>query len=149
MAANRGIHRPIVPRYTPQELIAAFAISCLTGGLLTDIAYWKSAEFIWADFSAWLISAGVVAAVLAIVVALVDYLVFRSRRRLVPPLPYLLASLLVLVLAIFNMMIHSRDAWTSVVPWGLTLSAATVVVLLAAALWRTMELRRACREVEP
>jgi uncharacterized membrane protein len=26
--------------------------------------------------------------------------------------------------------VHTRDAWTSVVPWGLTLSAATVIVLL-------------------
>jgi uncharacterized membrane protein len=29
-----------------------------------------------------------------------------------------------------NMFVHSRDAWTSVVPWGLALSAATVLILM-------------------
>ena len=36
----------------------------------------------------------------------------------------------VLVLALFNSFIHSRDAWTSVVPTGLMLSAITVLVML-------------------
>ena len=35
-----------------------------------------------------------------------------------------------LVLAIFNAFIHSRDAYTSVVPTGLILSALTVLILL-------------------
>ena len=35
-----------------------------------------------------------------------------------------------LILALFNSLIHSRDAWTSVVPTGLTLSAITVLVML-------------------
>ncbi|WP_337180998.1 DUF2231 domain-containing protein [Shinella sp.] len=147
MATTLSADRP-APRYTPHELIAAFAVSCILGGLLTDLAYWKSAEFLWADFSAWLVSASVVAMVVALVAALIDYLIFRSRRRM-PRLSYLAVGLVVLVLATFNMMIHSRDAWTSVVPWGLTLSAVTVLVLLAAAIWRTVELRRACREVQP
>jgi len=40
--------------------------------------------------------------------------------------------LAVFVLALFNAFIHSRDAWTSVVPTGLTLSAVTFVVILVA-----------------
>jgi len=35
-----------------------------------------------------------------------------------------------MILATFNMLIHTRDAWTSVVPWGVTLSAITVVALI-------------------
>ena len=35
-----------------------------------------------------------------------------------------------LILATFNMLVHTRDAWTSVVPWGLVLSAAIVLVLI-------------------
>ena len=37
-----------------------------------------------------------------------------------------------LVAAVFNAFIHSRDAWTSVVPAGLILSAITSVLALAA-----------------
>jgi uncharacterized membrane protein len=35
----------------------------------------------------------------------------------------------VLVLAFFNVLIHTRDAWTSVVPTGLILSIVTVLIL--------------------
>lgn len=149
MVTTTHAYRPALHRYAPQELIAAFAIACMIGGLLTDIAYWKSAEFLWADFSAWLVSTGAVAAIIAVIAALIGYLVGRRRRRLTPRLPYLLSGIIVLVLAIFNMMIHSRDAWTSVVPWGLTLSAITVFVLSLTAVWRIIELRRANREVQP
>ena len=44
--------RPIHPMLVP------FPIACFTGALITDIAYWKTAEMMWADFSAWLLLAG-------------------------------------------------------------------------------------------
>ena len=33
-------------------------------------------------------------------------------------------------MATVDVLVHTRDAWTSVVPWGLVLSAAVVVVLV-------------------
>jgi uncharacterized membrane protein len=36
-----------------------------------------------------------------------------------------------LILATFNMLVHTRDAWSSVVPWGLVLSALVVAVIIA------------------
>ncbi|WP_375382205.1 DUF2231 domain-containing protein [uncultured Sphingomonas sp.] len=36
----------------------------------------------------------------------------------------------VLVLGLFNNLVHSRDAWTSVVPQGLIISLVTVLVLI-------------------
>ena len=149
MATTEDAYPPALHRHSPQELIAAFAIACMIGGLLTDIAYWNSAEFLWADFSAWLVSTGAMAAVVAILAAIIGNLIARPRPRLVPPLPYLLAGTLVVVLAVFNTLIHSRDAWTSVVPWGLTLSAATLFVLLLTAIWHMLAHRRADREVQP
>ena len=35
-----------------------------------------------------------------------------------------------MILATLNMLVHTHDAWTSVVPWGLVLSAAVVLILL-------------------
>jgi len=37
------------------------------------------------------------------------------------------------VLALFNNFVHSRDAWTSVMPMGLALSAMTVLAMLITA----------------
>jgi uncharacterized membrane protein len=41
----------------------------------------------------------------------------------------MIGNLIVLVLAFFNNLVHTRDAWTSVVPTGLILSLVTVLIL--------------------
>jgi uncharacterized membrane protein len=116
-------HRPIHPLLVPIPIV------CFVGVLLTDITYWRSADMMWADFSAWLVSVGVVFGVLAAIFGLIDFLGDRHVRAQPPAWPHALGNIVVLVLATLNMFVHSRDAWTSVVPWGLALSAATVLIL--------------------
>ena len=109
-------------------LLVSFPIACFCGALATDIAYATTADMMWADFSAWLLAVGIIVGVIAALVGLVD--LFSHRRTRSPVLPVAICCLLVLVLAFFDNLIHSRDAWTSVVPLGLALSAANVVVIL-------------------
>jgi uncharacterized membrane protein len=120
VAARRPIH------WAPM----AIANACFVGTLLTDVTYWRSAEMMWADFSAWLLFAGLVMGALAVLAALVDLFSGRLFRTGGPVGLYLLGSIAVLVISFFNALVHSRDAWTSVVPTGLALSAAAVIVLL-------------------
>ena len=116
--------RPIHPMLVP------FPIACFTGALFTDVAYWKTAEMMWADFSTWLLFAGLVMGVLAALAGLIDFLSNRLIRGLSSAWLHMAGNAAVLILALFNSLIHSRDAWTSVVPTGLTLSAITVLVML-------------------
>jgi uncharacterized membrane protein len=67
--------------------------------------------------------------VLAAIAGLVDFLSNRLIRAQPPAWPHLIGNLVVLVLAFFNALIHTRDAWTSVVPIGLILSIVTVLIL--------------------
>ncbi|ESZ24873.1 DUF2231 domain-containing protein [Mesorhizobium sp. L2C084A000] len=120
VAARRPFHK------TPM----AVANACFVGTLLTDVAYWRGAEMMWADFSAWLLLAGLVVGVLAVLAALVDLFTGRLSGEAGRVWPYLLGSLVVLVVSLFNALVHSRDAWTSVVPTGLILSAVAVIVIL-------------------
>jgi uncharacterized membrane protein len=106
---------------------------------LTDIAYWQSANMQWANFSAWLLAAGLFVAVFAIIVGLVDFLSDRRIRDLGVAWMYAGGNLLALLLAILNSFIHSRDAYTSVVPAGLILSAMTVLIMLVTG-WMGWEL---------
>jgi len=85
---------------------------------------------LWADFSAWLVSAGVILGWLAAIAGVVDLAGHRYERGPAPAWVYAGGNLIALVLATLNMLVHTRDAWTSVVPWGLTLSAATVIILI-------------------
>ena len=117
--AGHPIHPMLVP----------IPIACFTGALLTDIAYVVSAEIMWADFSAWLLIVGVVFGVLAAIAGLTDFLGSRLVRAQTPAWPHLIGNAVALILAIVNAAIHTRDAWTSVWPTGLILSAITGLIL--------------------
>ncbi len=55
---------------------------------------------------------------------------------------YTLGNLAVFILALFNAFVHSRDAWTSVVPTGPTLLIVAVVVTVINAVLGRMVQRR-------
>jgi len=118
-----------IARHAIHPMLVPFPIACFIGALLTDIAYAASGEMMWADFSAWLITAGLIMGVLAAIAGLTDFLGNRLIRVQRPAWPHLLGNLVVLVLSFFNALVHSRDAWTSVVPWGLVLSIIVVLIL--------------------
>jgi uncharacterized membrane protein len=113
-----------------RALLSPFPIVCFIGVLLTDINYWQTAEMMWADFSAWLVTVGLIMGILAFIAGLTDYLGDPGIRAQTSARVHLIGSVVLLVLATLNMFIHTHDAWTSVVPWGLTLSAVVVVILL-------------------
>jgi uncharacterized membrane protein len=117
--ANHPIHPMLVP----------FPIVCFVGALATDIAYSMTQQMMWADFSAWLLLAGLIMGVLAAVAGLIDFLGNRLIRTQTPAWPHMLGNALVLVLAFFNVLVHTRDAWTSVFPTGLILSLVVVLIL--------------------
>jgi uncharacterized membrane protein len=120
----------------------AVPTTCFVGALLTDITYAETAEMMWANFSAWLISAGVVLGWLTCIAGVVDLVGRRYATGPVPAAVYAIGILVVMILGTFNMLIHTRDAWTSVVPWGVTLSAITVAILVCTSVIGWMALYR-------
>jgi uncharacterized membrane protein len=124
-------------------ILGAYPLVCFTGALVTDIAYANSANMQWANFSVWLIAGGAVMGVLAAIAGIADALAHRGRRRRgrARPAWHGVATIVMLVLAVINGFIHSRDGWTSVVPTGLILSAFTAVLALVTA-WSGYALER-------
>ena len=84
----------------------------------------------WANFSAWLLAAGLFIAVFAVIVGIIDFLADRRIRELGVAWLYAGGNAVAIILAILNSFIHSRDAYTSVVPMGLILSSLTVMIML-------------------
>ena len=120
--------------YPVLRLCAAFPIACFTCALLTDGAYGQTANIMWADFSDWLLAVGMAGGVLAAVVGLGSWIAGRRRGEALRGAPiFALGGVVTLAIALLNNFVHSRDAWTSVVPEGLVLSAVTVLVMLVTA----------------
>lgn len=115
------------------NLLIPFPAVCFTLALLTDVAYWQTANLMWQNFSAWLLFAGIVIGALGLVVGLVELLTRQGVRAASPGWVYVVLGTVVLVLAFVNSLFHAGDGWTAVVPWGLALSAITVILMLAMA----------------
>jgi uncharacterized membrane protein len=127
---SRGDRRVPVVRHPIYALLVPVPAVCFTGALVTDIVYSRSPDMQWANFSAWLLFIGIVFGVLAAIAGVIDFAGHRRLRRQAPARPHAIGNVIVLVLAFFNNFVHSRDAWTSVVPTGLILSALTVLVMI-------------------
>jgi uncharacterized membrane protein len=85
---------------------------------------------LWADMSAWLLTVGLIICVFAVVAGLFDFLSERRIRELRAAWIHVFGNVAALVLSILNALIHTRDAYTSVVPSGLILSGLVVLILL-------------------
>lgn len=108
------------------SLIAAGS-TLLIAAFLTDIVYWQSLLFQWNNMSAWLLAAGLVLAGLAAIALVVDL----ALKRIVKIAWLRLGAVAVAaVLALLNAFVHSRDAYTAVVPEGIILSGVVTVILI-------------------
>jgi uncharacterized membrane protein len=103
---------------------------CFVATLVTDIVYWQTAAMQWANISAWLLVIGLLFSVFAATVGLIDFFGEPRIRGLQASWIHGFGNIAALILSIFNAFIHSRDAYTSVVPAGLILSALVVAILL-------------------
>jgi uncharacterized membrane protein len=111
-------------------MLAPIPIVCFAGTLVTDLVYWKTATIMWADVSAWLLTVGLIVSILVVLAGIIDFFGDRRVRALRSAWIHGLGNGVALILAIANAFVHSRDAYTSVVPTGLILSALVVLILL-------------------
>lgn len=123
----------VVGRQPIHAMLAQFPIVCFTLTLFTDIAYWRTSYLMWHDFSSWLLFAGLVFGALAVVAGIIDFLFVSRARSPAASWLHAIGGLVVLALALVNSLVHAGDGWTAVVPWGLALSALTVVVMVVIA----------------
>ncbi|WP_018098810.1 DUF2231 domain-containing protein [Sinorhizobium meliloti] len=116
------------------SLLVPFPVVCFTLALLTDIAFWQTGHMMWQNFSAWLLFAGIIAGVIAGVAGVLEFLFRRERHRQGAVWLHVIGYVLVFGLAFVNNLVHAADGWTAVVPYGLILSAATVLLTILLAL---------------
>jgi uncharacterized membrane protein len=114
-------------------VLLSFPVALFTAAVATDIAYLRSAEAQWTNFSSWLISGAVVFSGVVLAWAVID--VIRSRRAVRrSQLAYLAVVLIMWLVGLLSGFKHSQDGWSSVGVLGLGLSLLTATFALVAGL---------------
>jgi uncharacterized membrane protein len=102
---------------------------CFAAALVFDVIYLRSADILWNKGAAWLITFGLLAAIVPRFINLAQvWITSRHLSTGVDKGDFWL-NLFAIVAAIFNALVHSRDAY-AVVPAGVWLSIVTVALLL-------------------
>ncbi len=125
--SDLGPLRPIHPLHA---LLLAFPFPLFLGALVSDIAYWRTYQIQWSNFSQWLIAGGLMVGGLALLWALVNLFrggTGRNRR----PIIYFVLLLATWAVGLVNALVHSADAWATM-PEGLWLSVVATLLALAA-----------------
>jgi len=109
-------------------LLNPIPFGCFVAALIFDIVYAKTAVILWDQGAAWLIVIGLLFAIVPRLVNLAQVWVTSPRTALGADRLDFWLNLLAIILAIFNALVHSRDAY-GVVPASVWLSAGTVLLL--------------------
>lgn len=125
---------PASPRYRSRFATALFDLlnpipyGLFVGTLIFDILYANTANVLWAKSAAWLVTIGLVIAIIPRLLNL-GHVWFASRQAVlrVERIDFWL-NLVGIVAAILNAFVHSRDAY-AIVPENVILSVITVVLL--------------------
>jgi uncharacterized membrane protein len=120
----------VQPRYAPtvhplHGVLLAGALTLFMGTLLADVAYAKTFDVQWKNFSSWMLAGALLFSGIALLCAVIGS--FRPVQRARGFIPYAVLLLITWLVGFFNALMHARDAWASM-PTGLVLSVITVVL---------------------
>ena len=113
-------------------ILLGFPIALFTSGVVTDIAYLRTAQIQWTNFSAWLIVGALIFTGVVFAWALASLILgYRGVERR-PRALYAAILGAAFLLGLINAFKHSQDAWSSVGALGLILSILCALLALAA-----------------
>ena len=117
------------------------AYGLFTGALIFDAVYFYTGVILWNHGAAWLIILGLFVAIVPRLINLVH--VWITARAWTTRSDYLdfWLNFVAIVVAIFNALVHSRDAYASM-PSGFWLSVFTVALLLVSHALRALRIAR-------
>ncbi|WP_345246551.1 DUF2231 domain-containing protein [Pigmentiphaga soli] len=113
--------------YALYALLNPIPFGFFVAALIFDAVYARTGELLWMKSAAWLVSIGLLFAILPRLINLVHVWLPRNRVLAAEKWDFWL-NLVAIVLAIVNAFVHSRDAYGAM-PEGLWLSALTVLLL--------------------
>ena len=110
-------------------MLIPFPIAFLTATLVCDILFWQTRNGAWSTASLYLLGAGIIMAILAALAGFTDFLGDGRVRSLSAAWHHMLGNLLAVALSMWNWLRRYETGDAAVVPTGLLISLAVVLLL--------------------
>jgi len=110
------------------ELLDPIPFGFFVATLIFDIIYANNANVLWVKAASWLVSIGLIFAIIPQLINLYAVWFNKRRGRMAGEAASFWLNVIGIVAAIVNAFVHSRDAYAAM-PDGLWLSIVTVVAL--------------------
>ncbi|HEV2081029.1 MAG TPA: DUF2231 domain-containing protein [Brevundimonas sp.] len=121
------------PPHPLRAILMAFPIALFSLALATDVAYLRTEQLQWTNFSAWAIVGALLGGAGVFVWSLVEVVRSGFRPALNGAWLHHVLVLVFCLLGLVNSFQHSRDGWSSVGTTGLVLSILSLLAALGAA----------------
>lgn len=110
-------------------MLVMFPIVFFIGTWACDLLFWAKGDLFWATLGLLALALGVITAVLAAIAGMIDYFGDARIRSLRAANLHFAANVTAVVIELANLLIRMPGGPSSVLPVGLLLSTAAVVVL--------------------
>ena len=138
LPSRQGRHPASIVAAILFDLLNPIAMGFFVGALIFDAVYANTAVVMWFKAAAWLITIGLLIAIIPRLINLVWVWFPGARPSSASDKAAFFLYLFGLVATIFNAFIHGRDAY-AIIPTGLWLSILTVILLVAANILATVQ----------
>ena len=127
--AGHPIHPMLIP----------FPIAFLVATLACDLLFWSTGNAAWSTGALYLLGAALVMAALAALAGITDFLGDSRIRSLAAAWHHMIGNVIVVVMSLWNWFLRYSGGEAAVLPIGLLISLAVVLLLLYTG-WRGWEM---------
>ncbi len=130
MTYERGVtSTAAIAKHPIHPMLVPMPIGLLTAAAATDVGYWLTGDRFWARASRWLIGGGIATGGSAALFGLTDFLTLRRPRERPEGWIHGGGNMLALAISAVSLRLRLADEERAIVPWGITLSALTAMIL--------------------
>jgi uncharacterized membrane protein len=110
-------------------ILITLPIGLFTAVFLCDLLFWWSKTELWATAALWLLGAGIIAAAVAALTGLVDFIGDARIRNLSDAWQHAIGNVILVLVQLFSFYERYRYGASAVVPLGLSLSFVAVCIM--------------------
>ena len=111
-------------------ILITLPIGLFAATFLFDLIFWRTGVETWATAALWLLGFGLIAAALAAVAGLVDFLGDKRIRNISDAWQHAIGNVILVLVQLFSFYQRYRYGASAVVPLGLSLSLIAVLIML-------------------